>query len=206
MRRITHRELLTLFVLPLAVLAFNSCIFNAEEGGDNGGPPPPAAFKSLKERDDVLINVRLSYTQRNDNQYDRLLDKDFTFFFSPEDVAQGKVQAAQWGRASELLSAGHMFDPTFDPAPGPNGDPEPISNISLTMNFPAGEESWNMQIDEIVHPGEIWYEKTVSYVFVVTAGETTFTNANPIDATFVIRFTEADGDSIYRLVSWKDDF
>ncbi len=202
MRRITLKKLLTLLVLPLAVVAFNSCIFDAAE---DSGPPvvdPPLPFKPLKERDDVLFNVRLAYVQRNVDEYNKLLDDNFTFFFSPQDVIDNKVSAAQWGRLSELTSAGHMFDPTFDPA----GDTEPIGSISLSLDFPPGEDSWNPQIDELVHPGEIWYEKTISYLLVVIAGNTTFTNANPIDASFVIRFTEAGGDSIYRLASWKDDF
>ena len=162
-------------------------------------PPQIPTFKSLEVKDDVLLNLQLAYTQRNVDQYDRLLDGTFTFFFSSVDVNEGRVEVSQWDRASELTSAGHMFDPAFDP----DGPTEPISDITLTMIFPAGEEAWNPQTDLLT--GETSYEKTAEYRLSVTAGETTFTNAQPIDASFVIRFTAVGGDSIYRLVSWKDD-
>jgi hypothetical protein len=104
-----------------------------------------------------------------------------------------------------------MFDPGFDPGPhtNPDGtitDPGPISRITLNMTYPAGDNAWNPQIDDIVHPGEIWYEKTVDYSLVVKAGgDFTFQNAVTIKASFVIRFAEVNSDSIYQLVSWRDD-
>ncbi|MEE9271236.1 MAG: hypothetical protein V3V49_13365 [Candidatus Krumholzibacteria bacterium] len=212
MTRISLKNALTLAVLSLGMLAFNACIFNAEEGS-GGDPPPRVPYESLKEKDHVLSNLKKAYNERNLNQYDKLLDVNFgfTFFFSPEDVTSGNVQSANWDRASELLATGHMFDPTFDPAPhtNPDGsitDPGPISRISLTMEFPPGDVAWNQQIDDNVHPGEVWYEKTVDYKLVVRAGgDFTFQNATTLQASFVIHFTELEGDSIYRLVSWRDD-
>ncbi len=212
MTRISLKNALTLAVLSLGMLAFNACIFNAEEGDSGGDPPPRVPFKPLKEKDDVLFNLRKAYNERNLQQYERLLDLNFgfTFFFSPEDVEAGTVQSANWGRGDELSATGHMFDPNFDPGPttdpstGKTIDPGPISRIKLTMEFPAGDIAWNPQIDDNVHPNEVWYEKTVDYKLDVTAGgDFTFRNANTLQASFVIRF--ALPDSIYQLVSWRDD-
>ena len=211
MRRITFKNALALSILSLGMLAFNSCIFDAEQGTPPDGGTPPPAFKSLKNREDVLFNLKLAYNERNINQYNKLLDNNFTFFFSAVDVREGKVRDLSWPRSSELIAVGHMFDPTFDPAPhtNPDGsitDPGPILRITVDMSFAAGENTWNPVIDEVVHPGEIWYEKTVDYRLVVKAGGNyIFQNSSPIQASFEIRFTEAEGDSVYRIVAWRDD-
>ncbi len=188
-------------------------LFSATSCGDDDPVfPAPSGFKNLKQKDHVLFNLQKAYSERNLQQYERLLDLNFfTFFFSPEDVQAGIVQFPNWGRASELLATAHMFDPTFDPAPTthPNTgwvtDPGPVTRIKLTMEFPAGDDAWNPQIDDDVHPGEIWYEKTVEYELDVTAGDFTFRNAASLQASFVIRLAELEGDNIYRLVSWQDD-
>ncbi|MEE9270009.1 MAG: hypothetical protein V3V49_07085 [Candidatus Krumholzibacteria bacterium] len=187
-------------------------LFGAISCGDDDpvSPLPVPSPELIPQKDDVLNLLRKAYNERNIQQYDRLLDDSLTFFFSPEDVTSGNVPLAKWDRASELLATGHMFDPTFDPAPHTNPDgsitnPGPISRISLTMEYPAGDEAWNPQIDEDVHPGEMWYEKTVNYKLDVTAGDFTFRNAAWLQASFVIRFAEVNGDSMYRLVSWRDD-
>ncbi|MFQ5511237.1 MAG: hypothetical protein ACE5EO_05255 [Candidatus Krumholzibacteriia bacterium] len=206
MRKLTPRKTLTLVALTLGALVFNSCIFNAEEGTPPDKVPPPA-FKSLKAREDVLHNLELAWNQQNINQYDKLLDDNFTFFFGAKDISLGKVTSTDWGRASELIATGHMFDRTFDPPPGPSGtDPGPIISIDISMDFPVGEEKWDPLSDPVVHPTETWYEKTVDYTFTITAGgDFRFLTGKVLRASIVIRFAEASGDSIYRIVQWRDD-
>ena len=159
----------------------------------------PTGFKDLGgPRDNVLFNLEAAYNERNLTEYNRLLDDDFTFFFSPADVSDGKVSVNQWDRASEINATTNMFNVNFTP---PNGSP--ISSIDLSLVYPEGDNVWNMASPDQNHPGETWYQKSVDYFLTIVAGETTYTSGNPIKAQFTVR-RDPDLD-IWRIVQWRDD-
>jgi len=188
----------------VALSALNSCILDPKKTPDkpDGGGGGNQTFKSLEVRDDVFNNLELAYNTRQINEYDRLLDDNFTFFFSPNDVSEGTVQFSQWDRAAEIGATRNMFDPTFSP---PNRDP--ISSIDLSITFPEGDGAWQVipGTADNGHPNEDWYEKTMTYLLTVKAGDTTFTSGTPLDASIVVRQVEADGKQIFRIVQWRDD-
>lgn len=185
------------------LVAANSCIFDAEQKPPDNDKPRPVVYKSLHERDDVIENLETAYNQRNIDQYKRLLDNDFIFHFSQTDVDNQTVNVENWDRAAEIAATQNIFDPNFNP---PNGR-APISSIDLAITFRAGEDDWLRVTpsDPVKYPGEVWYEQTVGYFLTVQAGDLTLTSQNTINASFVIRFAEADGDSIWRIIAWRDD-
>ena len=201
MKRILSVALVTLSLVTMSAL--NSCILDPEKTPDkDDGGGTTQTFKSLEVRDDVLDNLELAYNTRNINEYDRLLDADFTFFFSPNDVNEGNVQFSQWDRAAELGATVNMFDPAFSP---PTRDP--ISSIDLTITFPAGDNAWTVIPGTVDngHLGEDWFEKTMQYLLTVKAGETTFTSGTPLDASLVVHQVEIEGKQIFRVIQWRDD-
>ncbi len=101
------------------------------------------------------------------------------------------IEEATWGKIKYLFSSEFVNDET---------------SISLSLLYPPGEAFWTAVVpDPVTYPGEVWYEKTADYVLTVQAGELTFTNGGPTRALFVVRFTEAGGDSLWQLVTWRDD-
>jgi hypothetical protein len=181
-------------------MAVNSCIFDPEKAEKPQQTCTDCeVFKPLTLRDNVLINLQLAYVQRNLEEYQKLLDNAFVFHFSAADFSSGAVEVEQWFIESELASARNMFNPDFQ------GAGAPISRISLTLNYPKGEDAWGAQPAPPEYPDEIWYEKTVDYVMTVEAGETTFTSGGPISASYLLRPMDVDGVTFYRIVAWRDD-
>ena len=202
MKRILNLSLMT--VALVAMVALNSCILDPEKTPEKDeGPGNDAKFESLEQCDHVLNNLELAYNTRNIDEYARILDEfEFTFFFSPADVNSGNVNVSQWGRAEEVGATRNMFDPSFNPENG-----EPISSISLTLQYAEGDGSWLVIPGDpgSGHEGEDWYSKTASYIMNVQAGETTFVTGTPIDVRFTVRQVEVDGKQIYQMVEWADD-
>jgi hypothetical protein len=195
------RIILAVTVLAVSMLASNSCILDPKNDKD---PPPidtTRTFKNLSQRDHVLINLETAYNQRHFNQFEKLLDANFTFFFSQTDIDSNFVQDESWGRDRELRAAGHMFDPTFAP---PNR--APIDRIDLSLSYAIGEDKWAREEGTPdKHPGEDWFEKTAIYNMTIQAGQDQFISTN-IRASFIVRYAEiAPGDSIWRMVAWRDD-
>lgn len=194
------KRVIAVLILGVGILAFNSCILDPKEK-DDPGPPPDSPYKPLdEERDNVLFNLEKAYKERNIDRYDELLDVDFVFHFSPTDVREGNVSAELWDRAAEIGSAGNMFDPNY------SGPREPVSNIDLSMRYATGDASW-IQVtpeDQQKYPDETWYEKTVRYMLTVTSGQTSYVGQD-IQASFLVRWAEVDGQHFWRIVAWRDD-
>jgi hypothetical protein len=181
-----------------ALLLFSSCILDPkkEPPGNNGGNT--GTYKSLKEKDDVLENLELLYNQRNETQYARLLDENFTFFFSPTDFAEGKTPP-QWGRIKELSTAHNMFNPSYV------GPENPITRINLVLSYTAGDQQWSATSPDSGYGGETWYEKTANYDLIVTTTSRTI-NALDMQALFVIRrcFVPLENDTLWQIIKWYD--
>jgi len=148
-------------------------------------------YEDLKQKDDVLHNLRWAYNQRNVVRIDQLLNADFIFHFSIADYQQGYTPQ-QWDRASELAATSHMFDPYY-PA-------NPVTSINLDLFYPPG----NWVVVDPPPPAETWYLKTVVYNLVVQAGELTYIALNT-SMDVVVRFADAGGDSIWQIVDLSDD-
>jgi len=143
-----------------------------------------------------------SYNTRNSQDYERLLDEAFVFFFSPADIGEGNVEFSQWGRVEEIAATKNLFNPGYTPPSG-----APVSSIDLTLTYAEGEDSWIVipGTADNGHPDEDWYEKTVQYLLTVKAGETTFTSGTPINASLVVRQSLVVESPVYRVVQWRDD-
>jgi len=201
----------------------------ARNAGQNLGGSPLVAFEDLTERDDVLINLEFAYNGRDLNEFHRLLDPDFVFHFGASDISEGTVPITDWPRPDEVESAMATFFKLEVPTGiRPVGGPEPAGQsveqatwgalkyafhqgnlicaeaISLSLSYPPGEFSWTNVPAPPPFTGEIWYEKTVVYSLTINADDITFTTG-PLNASFVIRLTSFYGDTIYRLVDWRDD-
>lgn len=160
---------------------------------------PPIPYQPLTVRDHLLENLELAYNERDIQGYQALFDDSgvFQFFFSPSDVSQGKVRYSQWDLAMEFATTEVMFD--FDPLTVPSAD-----NLDLELNYLEGDSGWQPELPAS-HPGETWYDKTVDYRLTVQAGQTTYAQNKLITALFTVRFTEVDGDSVWQIVTWRDD-
>lgn len=197
MRKLLHSAVL----LSLLVFGVTSCILDPKNEPDppGGGGGGGGQFEDLSERDHVLINLEEAYNTKNYNEYARLVDDDFSFFFSKTDIDSGFVKQTSWGKASELNATKNMFS-RFAP-PGR----QPIDDINLTLTYTPGEDVWTRDPGEPGnHEGEDWYERTVSYNMSIRAGEDTFISNN-ITASFVVRNASTEGDTIWRIIAWRDD-
>lgn len=196
------KRIAVLALVGVAILAFNSCILDPKEG-----KTPPKATEPYKpldgERDNVLYNLQKAYTERNIDQYSKLLDAGFVFHFSQHDIDNGLVDRPNWDRTDEINANKNMFSPNFS-----KPDVDPVSKIDLTLTYPAEDDKW-LQIppeDHPAYPGETWYEKTVSYRLTVQAGERQLVG-NDIQASFVVRKATVEGfpNPIWRIIAWRDD-
>ena len=196
------KRIAVLALVGVVILGFNSCILDPKEG--KTPPKPTEPYKPLDgERDNVFYNLQKAYTERNINRYDELLDAGFLFHFSQKDIDAGIIDPSEspWDRQAEYNANKNMFNPNFS-----KPDVDPVSKIDLTLTYPAGDDKWTQSEDEVTHPGEMWYEKTVMYRLTVQAGERQLVG-NDIQASFVVRKATVEGytNPIWRIVAWRDD-
>jgi hypothetical protein len=169
--------------------------FFAACGDDSTSPPPSAGveFKDLTSEDDVLFNLALSYNKRSTAQLDKLLDEDFIFLFSTQDVIQNGTPA-NWPRTLELDAARNIFDPSLP------GDARVIA-IDVRLHYSSG--GWLEEPPRGSHPGESWWTKTATYDCVINRADGIEYRAMGTLALFKIRWDDDAGH--WRLVSWFDD-
>jgi hypothetical protein len=181
-------------------------------------------YGDLTEKDHVLENLELSYNERNLVEFDKLLDANFVFFFSPADVQNGTVPFSQWDRTSELSATANLFAQIPSGIPlAPTRGAGPIeertwgsiktlfhaqssgaNSLNLTMIYPPGDGSWIAIAAPPPFSGETWYQKTASYSIIVTIGDTTFLGTN-INMTITIRPNVVGQETLWRIVQWRDD-
>ena len=183
------RKLVFIAVATFVAGSLPACFLDPEQT-----PPPedkPAEqFKDLTEQNDVLFNLRESYDQRNGDEYDRLVDDDFVFFFSDGDVATGNYPA-QWSRETDVPATRGLFRDAI--------------NVDLTLQL--DQVSWiSFEPDQDLYPGETWWTTSVQYDFNMRFGrdpDTTWISTGA-SAQFTIRQVEKNGKMIWRLVRWRD--
>jgi hypothetical protein len=157
------RERISLMIttgcLMAAGLFFGGC---SEDDPVQPDPPlPKIEFEDLTERDDALFNLELAYNQRRMDEYDRLLDEGFIFYFSDYDV-WWRDAPESWDRQTEVLFSTVLMDPNQ-----PGGIR--FIKVSLTLDYP--DSNWVEEPANPDHPDASWWHKSVRYeLFVETAG------------------------------------
>ncbi len=189
------------FIVLLSILPIWSC------SDDNVLPPGPTtygpSYKKLSAdgpRDNVLFNLQSAYNDRNISRYDELLDDDFVFYFSADDVLNGTPE--YWSRSYEINANKNMFDPNYS-----NPVQYPVQDLDLKLTYPEGDDQWTPiePEDQMTYPGETWYQKTVTYSIVVQlTGDFQYVGLN-IQAAFVLRAATTDSKQYWRIVVWRDD-
>ncbi len=187
-----------ILLLTFQMLVLSGCILDPKEI-----PPPDKEPKidwpDLKDKDDVFEYLELVYEKRKpEPYYAKLLDEDnFNFRFGDEDYNSGDTPRS-WGRTDELNAVRNILSGVSIETYGA------VTQVDLTLT-PEGE--W-IAIPQTEPPyiGETWYQKTFSYryVFTTNTGWDLRTDQDR-KALFIVRFTEADGDSIWRIRQWNDD-
>ena len=158
--------------------------------------PPAKAFQPLTEREHVLNNLELSYNERRPNEFGKLLDNSFAFFFSPGDVG-GNIPD-QWGRVDELAVTTRLFDPALDQPPYPT-----CRSIRMDLKFESGVV-W-VEVIPSDFPDEVWYTTTVYYEFTFEMNpDMTYIAVPGSQAQFTVRNAGTDEAPQWRLVEWWD--
>jgi len=147
------RTALMLLIVVVTTGLTTSCILDPKDQPEET-EKIPVVFKDLKEKDDVLHNLALSYNEREIFEYDKLLDANFIMIFSDADVSEG-VTPDQWARAKEINVTGQMFDRNH-PVPDLR-----VTSIDCALDYAA--EDWTEEPENQDHPGESWWRKTVKY-------------------------------------------
>ncbi len=127
-----RRHLYRLLVaLPLAVVVLTGCPFSPKHNDTK--PVEPSNYLPQTTIPNVIANLSRSYTERNYEEYQKLLDSSYEYIFAPQDIGGPNNIPASWGRADELVSADHMFNKAS------NKDGYWAESISLS--FTAGADT-----------------------------------------------------------------
>ena len=181
-----------LFVASALVIA---CEADKDRVTDTGGNQQ-SFFQNLTEREHVLNNLELSYTQQSYSPFEKLLDPNFTFFFSPGDVG-GNIPP-QWGRIEELSVAELLFDRSLN-----NPNYPTCSSIRMDLKFESGV-TWVSGVPEDF-PTETWYTATVYYEFTFEMEpDQTYIAVPGSQAQFTVRNAGTDDAPQWRLVEMRD--
>ena len=180
------RSIFLLCSLAVLMAAVSSCIFDP-----NPTPPTPPKpvqkEENLTERWHVLNNIEVAYNKRRSDIYSKLLDVDFTFFYTEGDVGGGGVPV-QWGRDVE------------DPATaGLLGDAD---KVDMDIKWEDGL-SW-VKVIPASAPAEEWFTTTVFYDFTIDIGETTYVPDAGSKAQFTVRNDGTAETPKWQLVEFRD--
>jgi len=182
---------------------------------------PERQFTSLEGQSDVIPNLLLAIEQSDLGQMERLLASNFIFDFSQEAVEWRIVSTRSWGRTEELQALSNMF---AEP-PAPSG-PMPVSTLvsptwgSVKEDFLNSVPSWPGYIRELkmrfYEPdGNDWtalegtarYYKDVEYTFFMKISADDFPrDYGGYSMRLVIGQIELDGQMIWQLVEWYDNY
>ncbi|MCI0450806.1 MAG: hypothetical protein L0Z51_00260 [Candidatus Latescibacteria bacterium] len=155
-------------------------------------------FQALTTREAVLNNIEVSWTTRNADKIDELLDEDFTFVLRPGDVRPGLP--GQWDRADEMQATTSLFKSDTSTT-GPV-----VRSIRLDIQF-DDETVW----EPVTHftaqaAAETWYTATVFYTFTLEVEpDETYVAYPGSQAKFAVREIGTANGAEWRLVEWRDD-
>jgi hypothetical protein len=174
--------------LSVAVVA----LFALSCGDDTTGPTPPVSSryveKDLSNKADVLNNIEYAYNKRNVTSYDRLLDDNFTFFFT--EPGPGGGTAVQWGRPDELTTTSGLL--------------AAANSMNMSIDWKDSSGNSTVQWSEQISGTETWYDATVFYHFVIKIGENTYIPNNGSKAEFTVRNAGTAEKPKWKLVEFRD--
>ncbi len=137
----------------------------------------------------MLHNLEASYNQRNHFEYDRLIDTNFNFFFSPEDFSSGRTPET-WDRSTDVPATGDLF----------------IDGLTIDLDIQIDSLEWAAIIPDSF-PDETWFMTTATYTFTMRFGqdpETTWITSGQPRARYTVREVDAGGTPEWRLVECND--
>jgi hypothetical protein len=156
-------------------------------------PRSDSGFKNLTAKDDVLHNLELAYNLPDIEEFRKLLDDEFIFFFSLLDAGTGDIPIS-WEKPDEILTTTNLFNKNL---PGPLR----VTNIDLRLT--CVEDDWKEipQGDE-----DSWYSMEVVYHITVQTVSGIDYKGNNLKAQFIVREAIPEGESkkIWRIIRWRD--
>jgi hypothetical protein len=178
-------------ILIVLLFAISALVFGGCEP-DRVTPPTPANFKSLEAKDDVLFNLEASYNLRDIKELRKLLDDDFEFYVSTSDYTQGDLPP-RWKFDDEVVATTNLFDPEYD-------NHWRATNIALKLSY----HEWAPVAPEPQYTGEEWFSMDVVYNITVQTAPGVDIKGNNLKARLIIRRSEVDGETIWRIIRWRD--
>ena len=116
--------------------------------------PTGPAFKALDTGDNLLYNLELAFNTYDETEYDKLLDENFVFYFSPSDFSSGRTPE-QWDGAAELAAYNNYFDDTLSQ--------NRVLSREIIMLLSSATWTAIPPDDPGSYPGETWYRSRVWY-------------------------------------------
>ena len=187
------------FVLVLAALGL---LLATACGDDPTGPPPPVENppQNLTQRSHVLDNIEYAYNTRRLGVYDDLLNADFVFYFSSDDVGAGTPES--WNRAEDLEATERLFL-SNQQTENPPADPV-CRSMRLDLVFDEAAITW-VEVQPPAFPTETWYAVTVFYTATFEIEpNTTYITQNGAKAEFTVRNAGTDQYPHWELVEFRD--
>ena len=155
-------------------------------------PPQEVQFRDLTQKDQVLFNLQLSYNERRYDEYCKLLDESFRFYFADYDV-RWRGAPEYWDRNKEIHFTSLILDPVM---PGDNL----IISIKLKLAYP--DTNWSEEAAPQSHVGETWYNQVVPYELRVKTADDWEFRSEDQSIQITIRWDETLGH--WRVVRMRD--
>lgn len=128
------RSVATLGLGMVLVLSAAGCgIFSPDTASD--GPGGGGGFPAMTTPDQAVENFARAWEERNYEEYEKILDEGFVFYFAQEDIDNNAVPGESWPRVEELQSADRIFNA--------GGTSRSVTSISIVLN-PI--DSWTDQV------------------------------------------------------------
>ena len=156
---------------------------------------PTAQSGNLSQKEYVLRDIEAAYNERRSDWYDALLNPNFTFFLSANDVGSGLP--AQWDRATEVLVHSRLLDRNYAPLPA--------DSIYLDIQTEPLNFTW-IAFNPASAPNETWYTTTIYYTFRIEIEPDTHIPLAGSKAQFTVRDTGPYNDDAHhwQLVEMRD--
>jgi hypothetical protein len=197
-----RRRLLPVALLAIGLLVVGCGIFSPDQsktppGGGGGNSFPPSTSPDI-----LMQNFENAWQQMNIVEYEKLLDDEFQFFFSPSDSLQDFV-GESWDRTKELASTGAMFSnqPGSDPK---TGEPiSPILSIEFTNFSPQLPGGWIDPGTDPLYAGTVLgrYKVGITVTFQAEGQISYVTGDNDF---YVKGYPQQDGTTLYKIKVWED--
>ncbi len=185
------RRTASLALALVLVASLGACLLDPKknDGGNNPPVKPAGKFEDLTEKNHVLNNLEQAYLQRDEIEYQRILDPDYRFLFNDVGGTGGEMT-----RQQDIDATTRLF--TLK-----NEDREVISlELDLQWEGPNGNGPQWSGPDSL--SGRLSWRATVPYRFTIkTLGGTTYVTFGLPKSEFIVA---QDDQGKWRLVEWRD--